>query len=400
MTPEPEVHSSPETSLPSHSSGTRDCRPFHLPNTGDQDLSLPIAMRRAPRERRLPMRFADDMPQPLCALPPHPKDLSKEIRTTPSDRNALHKSAQELSNGATTTSQPGTHILFSEKNRFHVFRRYNAVDFPSHDPDVGLPATYFSDIAKDLSSYAPFPNKSSFRLGEWFWKEGSQKSVEDFNNLIQILLDPEFSLEDVGNTQWKQVHNQLGCLEENDAPWLNGENNIGWVHEPITLQIPFKKTKGSANSVKEYPAGNFYRRSIANVLRERLTSVDAQHLHYDPYWMYWQPHPEDDPMQVFGELYTSPEFLRVHEELQNSPPEPGCTLPRVVVGLIFSSDVTQLTQFGDRKLWPVYMFLGNDSKYRRNQRSSFLCNQIAYLESVSRALFLWFHGLDEVSASR
>ena len=254
---------------------------------------------------------------------------------------------------------------------------------------MGLPPTYFSDIANkmtDPSSYMPFPNKSSFQLGEWFWKEGSQKSVEDFYDLIQILRDPGFSLEDVRNTSWRHVHKQLGVLEENGAPWFNDENNIGWVQEPITLQVPFKKTKGSVNAVQEFQAGNFYRHSIANVLRERLASTDAQHFHYEPYEMHWQPDPKDDPVRIYGELYTSPEFLRVHEELQNSPPEPGCTLPRIVVGLIFSSDVTQLTQFGDANLWPVYMFLGNNSKYRRSQPGSFLCNYIAYLQNMGQNL--------------
>ena len=166
-----------------------------------------------------------------------------EMRTTPIGGSAAPGPTPEPSNGTVTTSQPARRrILLSKKNRFHVFRRYNAVDFPSHDPDVGLPPTYFSDIAKktmELSSYAPFPNKSSFQLGEWFWKEGSQKSVEAFNDLIQILRDPDFLLEDVRSTQWKHVHKQLGGLEENDAPWLNDENNIDWVQEPITLWVPF-----------------------------------------------------------------------------------------------------------------------------------------------------------------
>ena len=119
----------------------------------------------------------------------------------------------------------------------------------------------------DISSYTPFPIRSSFKLGEWFWKEGSQKLVGDFNDLIQILRDPEFSLEDVRNTQWKHVHKQLGDLEENNMPWLDDEN-IGWVQEPIMLQVSFKKIKGSANPVKEFQAGNFYRCSIGNVLQE------------------------------------------------------------------------------------------------------------------------------------
>ena len=202
------------------------------------------------------MRFVDDMPQPLCALPSRPKGSSVEMRTMPpSGGSANPVPMRELSNATATTSQPARCILLSKKNTFHVFRRYNAVDVPSHDPDVGLPPTYFSDIAEkavDLSSYAPFPNKSSFQLGEWFWKERSQKSVEDFNDLIQILRDPEFSLEDVRNTQWKHVHKQLGDLEENNAPSLNDENNNGWVQEPITLRIPFKRAKDSVNSVKEF----------------------------------------------------------------------------------------------------------------------------------------------------
>ena len=253
----------------------------------------------------------------------------------------------------------------------------------------------------ELSSYTPFPNKRSFQLGEWFWKEGSQKSVEAFNDLIQILRDPDFLLEDVRSTQWKHVHKQLEGLEENDASWLNDENNIGWVQEPITLRVPFKRTKGLVNTVEEFQAGNFYCRSIANILWEQLTNADAQHIHYKPYEMHWQPHPEEDPVQIYGELYTSPTFLRVHKELQNSLPEPGCTLPHIVVGLIFLSDVTQLTQFGDVSLWPVYMFLGNNSKYWCSQPSSFLCNHIAYLQSVGQISFVCsFQGLDETLASR
>ena len=34
---------------------------------------------------------------------------------------------------------------------------------------------------------------------------------------------------------------------------------------------------------------------------------------------------------------------------------------------MFWSDSTQLTQFGTAKLWPLYVFFGNESKYRRCQ---------------------------------
>ena len=78
--------------------------------------------------------------------------------------------------------------------------------------------------------------------------------------------------------------------------------------------------------------------------------TDGCHFHYEPYELYWQPHLEDPPIRVFRELYTTREFHCVHQELQNSPPEPDCNLPHVAVSLMFTLDVTQLTQFGDAKL--------------------------------------------------
>jgi hypothetical protein len=64
-----------------------------------------------------------------------------------------------------------------------------------------------------------------------------------------------------------------------------------------------------------------------------------------------------------------------------------CDLPRVVAGLMFWSDVTHLTSFGDAKIWPLYMFFGNESKYFRCKPSSNLCHHVAYFQSVS-VLFL------------
>ena len=41
-----------------------------------------------------------------------------------------------------------------------------------------------------------------------------------------------------------------------------------------------------------------------------------------------------------------------------------------------------LASFGSAKLWPLYMFYGNDSKYKRAQPSERLFETIAYFEKV------------------
>jgi hypothetical protein len=349
----------------------------HLPGMGDEDQgALPIAQRRSRLTIRLPPRIRQDIPQPLASLPPQQQSSPADTDTT-SISSALLPA--ELQLPAASSSRTGMHKLDSPHNKFQVFRRYHALDFPSHDPDEGLPLAKFSDIDRD--PYAPYPNKSSFLLGEWFWREGAQKSLEDFNALLQVLKDPDFSAEDIKDTQWRFLHKELGDPDGNGAPWLS-DVDAGWKEESISLKIPFHRQHANPGN-KIFEAGTFHRRSIVSIIRERLADADGHHFHYEPYELHWQPRLEDPPIRVFGELYTSKEFHRVHQELQNSPPESGCDLPRVIAGLMFASDVTQLAQFGDAKLWPVYMFFGNDSKYRRYKPSCHLCNHIAYLQAVS-----------------
>ena len=75
-------------------------------------------------------------------------------------------------------------------------------------------------------------------------------------------------------------------------------------------------------------------------------------------------------------------FIQAHCELQDSPGEPGCDLQRVVLGLMFASDGTQLTSFSTAKLWPVYAMIGNKSKDWRLKPSCHAFEHVACLEMV------------------
>jgi hypothetical protein len=94
-------------------------------------------------------------------------------------------------------------------------------------------------------------------------------------------------------------------------------------------------------------------------------------------------------VKIYGELYQSPAFMDAHQKLQESPGEPDCNLPRAVVSLMFWSDATHLTNFGNAKLWPVYLYFGNESKYRRCKPSCHLGNHVAYFQKVSRLFFIF-----------
>jgi hypothetical protein len=230
---------------------------------------------------------------------------------------------------------------------------------------------------------APYLNQNLFALGDWYWNHGVQKSQEAFRTLIEIVGNSNFRPDDIRLTNWTKINSVLAFNKEdddqNDHEWL-GED-MGWKHMAITINVPFHR-RMTAPGLQPYLAGELYHRSIISVIRERVTN-DDEHFHYEPYQLMWKSSDDADEVQVHGELYTSAAFLSEHEKLLNSLAEPGCNTPRAVVALMFWSVATKLTSFGIAKLWPCYMYFGNDSKYRRAKPSCWLSNHIAYFQTVS-----------------
>jgi hypothetical protein len=244
-------------------------------------------------------------------------------------------------------------------------------------------------VSEDESRvFDPYPNQSSFRLGDWYWNHGAQKSRESFKELTRIIGDPEFAPDDIRKTNWSDIDAKLAASnfggQEAGHEWL-GED-AGWKKTPISIAVPFHhrmKNPGPRNEI----VVDLYHRSLVAVIREKLANAsDVKHFHYEPHDLMWQPNEENDEVRVHGELYTSAEFREAHQNLQDGPGEPDCKLPRVVVAMMFWSDATHLTSFGNTKLWPCYLFFGNESKYRRSKPSCNLCNHVAYFQTV-RPLF-------------
>ena len=133
---------------------------------------------------------------------------------------------------------------------------------------------------------------------------------------------------------------------------------------------------------KDSDAGVLYHCKLTSVIREKITHPSTHpHLHFKHYKYLWQPI-NATLVQVYGELYTSEAFFKAHHVLQDSPREPGCELPQVILGLMFASDGSQLTVFSSTKLHPTYAVVGNKSKDCRSKPSCQAFEHIAYLEEV------------------
>jgi hypothetical protein len=273
---------------------------------------------------------------------------------------------------------------------FGLSRRYYAGGMPSYDPEQQISLQDLSNIPDPTGpshsmpqAFYPYPNRHAFRLGEWFWNGGVQKSQASFRGLMDIVGAPDFQPADVRGVQWDKINAELGT--EDKKEWM--DEDAGWTRTPATISVPYQPRRGIPSDPhagpRDYVVGDFYHRSLVSIIREKLSGQDARLFHMEPYELLWHRVTGQDPIRVQGELYTSPAFVDAHRELQESPGEPGCDLPRVIAALMFWSDVTHLTAFGNAKVWPLYLFFGNDSKYRRCKPSYHLCEHVAYFQKAS-----------------
>ena len=280
-------------------------------------------------------------------------------------------------------------VFVTQRNRFGIFRSYFAESLPSHDPEAETSLDDLSDAPEpDPSStkepqFFPYPNANAFRLGDWYWNHGVQKSQKSFKDLIGIVGAPGFSSEDVRDVKWDQINNELADEDVNE--WLDVD--AGWTNTPVTIPIPFHPRRGipptDDDGPRDYIVSHFYHRKLMSIIRDKLSRPSGiRHFHFEPYVLHWQPGDHLESTRVHGELYTSPAFIEAHHALQTSPPEPDCDLPRIIVALMFWSDTTHLTNFGNAKICPLYMYFGNESKYRRCKPSCSPCEHVAYFEKV------------------
>ena len=85
---------------------------------------------------------------------------------------------------------PVRKILKSTCNVFGLFQQYHTTGFPDHNPNENIVSDDLIDSSPNtlwVETYHPYPNQSSFLLGEWYWNDGVQKSQSSFQNLLNIV---------------------------------------------------------------------------------------------------------------------------------------------------------------------------------------------------------------------
>ena len=360
--------------------------------------SLPLAQRR-PRRLHcwLPARYRDCLPEPPMLFSPveaweNPGELDPSNLSCSPDASAAYEAPHVL-------SLPSCQKIKTQLNSFGLFRLYNKDSLPIIDPDTdnsfgkaGLSVPCKDNFTRPVETILhgsnpchPYPNETLLLLGDWYWNEGHQKSQSSFRKLLDIIGHSEYHPEDVWNMNWMVIDRKLGSSSigdetGTDCEWLDVDS--GWKKSDIHICIPFHHGTGNSGS-KGYVVKDFHYHSLVEIIWENVSDPTHHKLfHYEPYELCWHlPHKTRD-VRVYGELYASESFLAAHRQLQDLLPENGCTLPQRIIGLMFQSDATHLTAFGTAKLWPLYVYMGNESKYMRCQPLSNLCSHAAYFWTI------------------
>ncbi|KAJ3508461.1 hypothetical protein NMY22_g16610 [Coprinellus aureogranulatus] len=281
----------------------------------------------------------------------------------------------------------------TQTNEFGLAKHYWTTEERPHDPDAYISISDILDnepgdtdsinqLAYD-KRYYPFPNLSSYLIGQWFWND-KEKSRDSLRQLISIITSYGFKPEELLLANWDGIRAMLSSSEYEDGPesaWV--DDGVSWQTASVTIEVPFNHTALESGS-KPYTVEGFRFRPLISVIRAKLEdSGHFDHFHLVPYELQWQTGRSAGTSRVYGELYYSSAFLDAYEQVQSLPPEPEDDhLPRYIVALMFSSDGTTLASFGNASLWPLYMWFGNESKYRRSKVSLNLVELVAHFQKV------------------
>ncbi len=335
---------------------------------------------RPQRQYRLPKRFRDNLPEPEAPL--------------------LAETGLADSGTATRIMRVILIVrdrLVSTLNSFGLWRDYP--ERPTFDPDSNLtledlaisrhkslPSTSPrsndpSNTASARHAYWPFPNPTIHGVMQWLNNGKTAKSEAEMTRFVQdVILAPEFQKADLINFDAHRENKRLDKALFKDTLALRSQ-----FHEStVEILVP----SGDINiPPRLFSVPGLLHRNLTSVIRDAFTGPLSHLLHFSPYKLFHKSPITGEAERVYGEIYTSDAFLNETEQVrrhgQLPPDDPGCVREKVVAAVMFASDATQLTQFGDTKAWPIYFMPGNLSKYVRAKPDSGGLIHLAYIPAVS-----------------
>ncbi|KAF8239969.1 hypothetical protein L208DRAFT_1235171, partial [Tricholoma matsutake] len=288
-------------------------------------------------------------------------------------------------------------IMHSAANQFGLLQEYHHC--PSYDPDEHVTS---EDLANFCTSNNPmhnnlnpndspcaphplppwpFENMSKYLLMNWANTGSTQKTEAEITRLRQeVLASSDFKLEELrsfnANTENRRMDKAFAS--SSDAPFLHD----GWKEVKVDIEVPVASKRRPSPPSRTFSVPGLHFHSLVEVIKVAWSESAAKQFHLSPFKrIHIHPITKLETC-IFDKVYTGDTWIKVHDDLQKQPNEPGCVLEKVIAGLMFWSDSTQLASFGNASVWPVYMYFANQSKYTHAQPNLGACHHVAYIPLV------------------
>ncbi|OCH83665.1 hypothetical protein OBBRIDRAFT_765060 [Obba rivulosa] len=223
---------------------------------------------------------------------------------------------------------------------------------------------------------------------KWRYNYVAANSLPSVNSLVHdVILAPDFDLVHFRNFR---IECELASLDSYGSSTSAFSANDGWQEASVTIKLP-KEGVSYASEVEasELEIHGIQYRPILDVLKAAYQDPAAAKYHYNPFKMFWQPDAEDGqdpppPERVYSEIYNSDAMIDEDRKIQDQLRDPGDPddMEYAVAPIMLWSDSTHLANFGTASLWPIYLYLGNESKYSRCKPSAQSAQHLAYIPSI------------------
>ncbi|EJD46295.1 hypothetical protein AURDEDRAFT_49043, partial [Auricularia subglabra TFB-10046 SS5] len=157
----------------------------------------------------------------------------------------------------------------------------------------------------------------------------------------------------------------------------------GWNSSSVRFEVPHgRKSDPPPKEQCMFEAPGVLHRSIPELVQSEFEKPSAAQFHFTPFYESWTPPTTGKSERLYSELFSSKAFVDAHNELQDMPPEPGCSHPRAIVGLCLMSDSAHLTDTGNAHIHPFNVAFANESMYARGKPSNHSVHPVMHLPAV------------------
>jgi hypothetical protein len=374
----------------------------------------PVLSHRSGRTIRMPRRYVDYLPGSSTHLAHMPR-TNRQLRGEQSAASGLQSGPLRSEVNSTVHHPPSPSpsavesILVpfeTEPDDTGLYRVYatcptfipadgttlnTVTDAPTLD--CGLPAQKQSKLLAGLPPadvgvdelFHAFTNPTCGLMMAWQYSGTNAKSFAKFDRLGTFFEDPLFRSEDaIGITHARESKLLDKYLDDKTNPFREEHS---WRESTARIRLPKEKQRwASEEDAPELEIPGVYHRSLVDIITAVFEDDVSQTFNMTPFSQHWKVS-EEKTIQVFSEAYSSPAMLDAYTDISALPRNPDDNLERVVASLMFWSDSTHLTNFGDASMWPFYLFFGNQSKYTRGKPTASACHHVAYIPNVSFIIY-------------